>query len=208
MNIGVLGGTFDPIHNGHITIAEESRKQLDLDEVVLVPAGQPLLKENSTVLAAAHRVQMIQLVITTRPFLKLSVVEIEQEGPAYTVDTLGKLREQRARDDQLFLILGWDNLARFAQWREPSRIIELCRLVAVPRRGGMLADLQVLESAVPGLTQRLVILDIPVIDISATEIRNRVARGLPVDHLVPEPVDQYIKQHKLYLNDGDITRLQ
>lgn len=203
MNVGVLGGTFDPIHNGHITIAEESRIRLNLDEVVLVPSGQPLLKGDSGVLASEHRVQMVRLAITDKPFLKLSMVEVEREGPAYTVDTITALLAQRNAGDQLFFILGWDNLSRLPRWREPSRLIELCRLVAVPRRGSMLADLQVLESAIPGLSQRLVVLDIPVIDISATEIRGRVARGLPINHLVPEPVERYIKQHRLYLNIED-----
>lgn len=205
MNVGVLGGTFDPVHNGHITIAEESRARLDLDEVVLVPAGQPLLKGNNVILAAEHRVQMIRLAIAARPFLKLSMVEIEREGPSYTVDTVSGLLAHRNSGDQLFFILGWDNLARLAQWREPSRLITMCRLVAVPRPGCPLPDLAALETGIPGLSQRLIVLDMPEVDISATEIRSRVARGLAIDHLVPRPVEEYIRQHQLYINSEDIT---
>lgn len=205
MNVGVLGGTFDPVHNGHLTIAEESRIRLDLDEVVLVPAGQPLLKGNNMILAAEDRVQMIRLAIAARPFLKLSMVEIEREGASYTVDTVRGLLAQRDSGDQLFFILGWDNLARLAQWREPSRLITMCRLVAVPRPGGPLPDLAALETSIPGLSQRLIILDMPEVDISATEIRSRVARGLAIDHLVPRPVEEYIRQHRLYTDDKDIS---
>lgn len=205
MNVGVLGGTFDPVHNGHITIAEESRARLDLDEVVLVPAGQPLLKGSNVILAAEHRVQMIRLAIAARPFLKLSMVEIEREGPSYTVDTVSGLLAHRNSGDQLFFILGWDNLARLAQWREPSRLITMCRLVAVPRPGCPLPDLAALETGIPGLSQRLIVLDMPEVDISATEIRSRVARGLAIDHLVPRPVEEYIRQHQLYINSEDIT---
>ena len=199
MNIGVLGGTFDPIHHGHIIVAEETRAGLNLAEVILVPAGQPWLKEASPILAAEHRVQMIRLAIAAKPYFRLSTMEIDRAGPSYTVDTITELQAQLGAGDELFFILGWDNLAQLPQWREPSRLIKMCRLVAVPRPGYPLPDLDSLEAAIPGLSKSVIILDKPDIDIDATEIRNRVARGLSIRHLVPEPVDEYIKQHKLYL---------
>lgn len=199
MRIGVFGGTFDPVHNGHMVVAEEVRTRLNLAEVHFVPAGQPWLKEASPITAAEHRAQMVRLAITAYPYFRLSTVEIERAGPSYTVDTISELQTQLGAGDELFLILGWDSLAQLPQWRESSRLITMCRLVAVPRPGYPYPDLNSLEAVIPGLSQRLIMLDKPEVDIDATEIRNRVARGLSVDHLVPEAVDEYIKRHKLYL---------
>ncbi len=199
MKIGVLGGTFDPIHNGHIIVAEETGARLDLAEVLFVPAGQPWLKEDSSILAAEHRVQMIRLAIAEQPYFKLSTMEIERAGFSYTVDTITELQAQLGTGDEFFFILGWDNLAQLPLWKEPSRLIKVCRLVAVPRPGYSLPDLNSLEAAIPGLSQRLILLEKPEVDIDATEIRNRVAQGLSIGHLVPEPVAEYIAQHKLYL---------
>ncbi|MFC2020752.1 nicotinate-nucleotide adenylyltransferase [Chloroflexota bacterium] len=198
MNIGVLGGTFDPIHRGHIMMAEETRTRLDLAEVFFVPAYLTPLKEDSSILAVEHRVQMVRLAIADNPHFILSTVEIDRAGPSYTVDTIVELREKLGAENELFFIAGWDSLAQLSRWKEPSRIIQMSRLVAVPRPGCSLPDLNSLETVIPGLTQRLIVLDRPEIDISATEIRERVARGLPVDHLVPEPVAEYISKNKLY----------
>ena len=198
MNIGVLGGTFDPIHMGHLIIAEEAKVRLNLAEILFVPAGLPWLRMNSPILAVEHRVQMVRLAIGDKPYFKLSTVEIERPGPSYTVDTIAELEGQFGVEDELFFILGWDNLAELSKWREPSRLIKMCYLVAVPRVGYSLPDLNSLEAAIPGLAQRVTMLDTPLIDISASEIRNRVAQGLSIEHLVPEPVDKYIREQGLY----------
>ena len=199
MNIGVLGGTFDPIHNGHIILAEEARARLNLAEVLFVPAGQPWLKAGNLILAAEHRVQMVRLAIAGEPCFQLSTMEIDRAGPSYTVDTIAELQAQLGSGDELFFILGWDNLAQLPKWREPSRLIKMCYLVAVPRPGYPLPDLNSLEAVIPGLSRSLVLLDKPEVDIGATEIRERVTRGLSIRHLVPEAVDEYIKKHKLYV---------
>ncbi len=200
VNIGILGGTFDPIHNGHIMVAEEVRDRLDLTEVLFVPANQPWLKDNSSISAAGRRVQMVRLAVATEPYFRLSTMEIDRAGLSYTVDTITQLQAELGVGAELFFILGWDNLAQLPQWREPARLIKTCHLVAVPRPGYALPDLDSLEVALPGLSRSLVVLDKPEVDISATEIRKRVARGLSIGHLVPEPVDEYIRQHKLYLS--------
>ncbi len=197
MNIGVLGGTFDPIHIGHLIVAEEARAKLNLAEVLFVPAGQPWLKTKSPISAAEHRVQMVRLAIANKPYFKLSTMEIERPGPSYTVDTIAELQGQL--EAELFFILGWDNLAQLPQWREPSRLIKMCRLVAVPRVGYPPPLLKSLEAIIPGLSKSTILLNTPEIDISASAIRNRVVKGLSIHHLVPEPVDEYIRQHKLYL---------
>ncbi|MFQ6121703.1 MAG: nicotinate-nucleotide adenylyltransferase [Dehalococcoidales bacterium] len=199
MNIGVLGGTFDPVHNGHVVIAEEAKTRLSLAEIIFVPAGQPWLKADKPISSAEHRLQMLRLAIADKPFFKLSTIEIERAGPSYTVDTIAELRGQLGSEDELFFILGWDSLAELQQWREPSRLIKMCYLVAVPRPGYPRPKLKVLEASIPGLSQRVMLMKEPEIDISASAIRERVAKGLSVRHLVPEPVNKYIKEHKLYI---------
>ena len=199
MNIGVLGGTFDPVHIGHLILAEEVRARLSLAEILFVPTGQPWLKVDSPISPAEHRVEMVRLAIADKAYCKLSTMEIERAGPTYTVDTIAELKAQLRARDELFFILGWDNLAQLSQWREPSRLIKMCRLVVVPRPDYPLPDLKALEVSIPGLSQRVMLMDKPEIDISASAIRDRVAQGLSIHHLVPEPVDEYIRQHKLYL---------
>jgi len=198
MNIGVLGGTFDPIHNGHLIVAEETKARLNLAEVLFVPAGLPWLRVDSPISAAEHRIQMVRLAIGNQPYFKLSTTEVERAGPSYTVDTIAELKGQLGAGDELFFILGWDSLAELPQWREPERLIKMCRLVAVPRVGYLVPDLKALEAAIPGLANRVILLDTPLIDISASLIRKRVAQGLSIGHLVPAPVDRYIREQGLY----------
>ena len=199
MKIGVLGGTFDPIHNGHLLVAEEVRSRLNLEEVLFVPAGEPWLKAGTPISDAKHRVQMVRLAIANTPCFKLSTMEIERPGPSYTVDTIAELRDQLDRGDELFFVLGWGNLIQLPQWHEPARLIEMCYLVAVPRPGSPHPDLKPLEPLIPGLSRKVIFLDKPEIDISASVIRDRVAQGLPIRHLVPEPIDKYIREHRLYI---------
>jgi nicotinate-nucleotide adenylyltransferase len=202
LNIGIMGGTFDPIHNGHLAVAEEVRNHLSLAQVLFIPAGQPWLKVDTGISAVEHRVAMTRLAIADKPYFELSTIELEQSGPSYTVETLGQLHTQVSADDELFFILGWDNLGQLPQWKEPARLIKLCKLVAVPRPGYPLPDISALESVIPGLTARLIVMDEPQIDISASEIRKRVAQGLSIRHLVPAAVDDYIRQNGLYLTDS------
>ncbi len=199
MKIGVLGGTFDPTHNGHLTVAKEVRIRLGLTKILFVPAGQPWLKEGIPISAAEHRVKMVRLAISDKPCFKLSTIEVDRAGPSYTVDTISELQAQCGGRDEFFFILGWDNLAQLPRWKEPSRLIKMCHLVAVPRPGYSLPALDSLEALIPGLSQRLLLLDKPEVDIDSTAIRNRVAQGLSIRHLVPEPVERYIKQNKLYI---------
>jgi nicotinate-nucleotide adenylyltransferase len=199
MKIGVLGGTLDPIHIGHIKVAEEATAALNLGEVIFMLAGQPWLKINNAISPAEHRVEMARLALAGKPRFRLSTMEIERPGPTYTVDTMAELSHELGPEHELFFILGWDNLAQLPRWREPSRLIKLCRLVAVPRVGSPDVDLASLDAAIPGLSQRVILLDPPRIDINASEIRQRVREGLSIHHLVPEAVEKYIKEHKLYL---------
>ena len=196
MNIGVLGGTFDPIHMGHLVVAEEARIKLGLSEVLFVPAGQPWLKQDHSITPAAHRVEMVRRAISDNPYFKLSTLEVDRPGPSYTVDTLTLLQDQLGSEASFFFILGRDTLAELPLWKEPRKVVQLCRLVVPPRLGSR--DLRHLEQAIPGLLERVIQLDMPVIGISSSEIRQRIARGLPIRYLVPPEVEKYIAEHRLY----------
>ena len=196
MNIGILGGTFDPIHIGHLVVAEEARTKLGLSEVLFVPAGQPWLKQARDITLAAHRVEMVRRAIADNPYFKLSTLEVDHPGPSYTVDTLTLLQDQLSSESSLFFILGRDTLAELPLWKEPQRVIQLCRLVVPPRLGSK--DLKNLETAIPGLLDKVIQLDMPVIGISSSEIRHRIAQGLPIRYLVPSVVEKYIAEHRIY----------
>lgn len=196
MRVGILGGTFDPIHTGHIVIAEAVKNHLNLSEIVFVPAGQPWLKADRPISPAHHRLAMLRLAINDRPYFKISAAEIERAGPSYTVDTVDELR--RKINAELFFILGWDSLATLPRWRDASRLIRLCTLVAVHRPGYPRPDLKQMEKSVPGVSRRVVFMTEPCLDVSATDIRERVRQGLPLDDLVPAAVALYIKEHGLY----------
>lgn len=196
MNIGILGGTFDPIHIGHLVVAEEARTKLGLSEVLFVPAGQPWLKQARDITPAAHRVEMVRRAIADNPYFKLSTLEVDHPGPSYTVDTLTLLQDQLSSQSSLFFILGRDTLAELPLWKEPRKVIQLCRLVVPPRLGSR--DLRHLEEAIPGLLDKVIQLDMPVIGISSSEIRHRIAQGLPIRYLVPSVVEKYIAEHRIY----------
>ncbi len=200
MKIGVLGGTFDPIHNGHLAVAEEVRSRLGLSEILFVPAGRPWLKGDTPISPAELRVEMVRLAVADKPYYKVSTMEIEREGPSYTVDTMGELRAQIGVGNELYFILGWSSLAELPQWKEPARIIRLCKLIAVPRPGYPRPDLRSLDTSIPGLSRSVTLLDKPEVDISASDIRDRVAQGQSISGLVPEAVEGYIEEHKLYIS--------
>jgi nicotinate-nucleotide adenylyltransferase len=145
---------------------------------------------------------MVRLAIADKPYFKLSTMEVERAGPSYSVDTIAELEGKIGAGDKLFFILGWDNLVQLPQWHEPYRLIKMCQLVAVPRVGYPTPDLNPLESAVPGLSQHTILLETPRIDISASKVRNLIAQGLSMHHLVPEAVERYIQQHKLYVTSS------
>jgi len=196
VNIGVLGGTFDPIHLGHLIVAEEAIIKLGFKEVLFVPAGQPWLKSDRNITPAVHRVEMVRRAIADNPHFKLCTLEVERPGPSYTVDTLTMLRKQLDSEASLFFILGRDTLAELPLWKEPQKLVQLCRLVVPPRLGSR--DLKHLGKAIPGLLDKVIQLDMPVIGISSSEIRQRIAQGLPIRYLVPAEVEKYITEHKIY----------
>ena len=200
-SIGVMGGTFDPIHYGHLVIAEEVRASLNLSEVVFIPAGQPPHKTGHHITKTYHRLAMLELALASNPHFRISLMEIERTGPSYTVDTLRTLREQLDTDTALFFIIGWDSLEDLHTWYKASDILTfVTRLVAV-RRPGYEEDAEynkVLEQRLPGILQRLLVVQAPQLEISATDLRQRVAEERPIKYQTPEAVETYIKENRLY----------
>lgn len=198
MNIAVLGGTFDPIHSGHLMVADVVCERLAPAEVIFVPAGQPWLKTDRCISPVADRIEMVRRALHGNRSYRLSTAETERSGPTYTVDTIREMKSQVSTQDELYFILGWDNLLDLPRWHNPAELIVLCKLVAVPRIGFRVPEEATLEALLPGLSKRVVLLDKPEIDISASVIRERVSRGLPITHLVPPVVEAYIREHRLY----------
>jgi len=196
MRIGIFGGTFDPIHHGHLVAAEEARVVLALERVLIVPAGQPPHKTKRPITAAEHRVAMVELAIASNPHFVLSRVDLERPGPHYSVDMVTRLRRQLGPGD-LFFIVGMDSLMELPTWHEPERLIGLCYIVGV-NRPGYRYDLAPLEKAVPGISRHIMILEAPQLEISSHELQERVRRGLPIKYQVPEAVEEYIQRHGLY----------
>lgn len=199
--IGIMGGTFDPIHYGHLVIAEEVRVTCELNEMVFVPAGQPPHKQGDIVTAAHQRLAMLELAIASNPHFSISLVDMERAGPSYTVETLQLLRQQWGQETTFYFVIGWDSLEEFHTWYEPAAILEqLAHLVAVHRPGytARQNELGHLEERFPTFKQRLLTMAAPQLEISATDLRQRIATGRPIKYQTPEAVEHYIIQHKLY----------
>jgi len=186
--IGVMGGTFDPIHHGHLVAASEVAQVFGLDEVVFVPTGRPWMK--STVTEAEHRYLMTVIATAANPRFTVSRADIDREGMTYTVDTLRDMREQYP-DADLFFITGADAVAQILEWKDVEEIWQLAQLVAVSRPGHRLST-----SGLP--SDRVTSLEVPALAISSTDCRERVESGRPVWYLVPDGVVQYIAKHDLY----------
>ncbi len=198
MRVGVLGGTFDPIHIAHLILAEEARVCLDLEEVVFVVTGAPWMKAGYTVVPADLRLQMVSLAVTANPFFRASAVEVERPGPTYTVDTLDALRQEWGSETEVFFLLGMDALVDLPRWKDPERFLELCRPVVFARSGRDTSGLDDVEAQLPGLKKRVRVLDGLALSISSTEIRQRVAQGRSIRYLVPAEVERFIVEHSLY----------
>jgi nicotinate-nucleotide adenylyltransferase len=200
--IGVMGGTFDPIHHGHLVAAEEARWQFDLDQVVFVPAGQPWQKPVG-VTPAEDRYQMTVIATASNPAFTVSRLEIDHPGPTYTVDTLRRLRAGQADGTRLYFIIGADAVLQIRTWKEPDQVLAQAELITATRPG---FDLDRLVSQVPGATGRVHRMEIPALAIAASDLRARVARGAPIQYLVPDGVARYIHKHALYRDLGPATQ--
>ena len=190
MRLGVMGGTFDPIHHGHLVAASEVQALFGLDEVVFVPTGQPWQKGERDVSPPEHRYLMTVVATASNPRFTVSRVDIDRPGLTYTIDTLRDLHAQRP-DAELFFITGADALAQIVSWRDNEQMFDLAHFIGVTRPGFDLADSHLPEG-------RVSLVEVPAMAISSTDCRDRVARGMPVWYLVPDGVVQYIDKRSLY----------
>jgi nicotinate-nucleotide adenylyltransferase len=192
VRIGIMGGTFDPIHHGHLIAAEETRHAFDLDRALFVPTGDPWQKSDAAVSPANDRHEMVRLAIEDNDAFDTSRVDIDRGGPTFTVDTLNALARQYPAAE-LFFITGADAILEILTWKDPQDVLGLATFVAVTRPGHDLAGLHSL-----GVQNRVVVLEIPALAISSTDIRTRVAEGRPIRYLVPSQVARYIGDRGLY----------
>ena len=186
--VGIMGGTFDPIHHGHLVAASEVAQNYDLDEVMFVPTGSPWMKTG--VSAGEHRYLMTVIATAANPRFTVSRVDLEREGPTYTIDTLRDLKNERP-DAELYFISGADAIAQILEWKDHDQLWQLAKFVAVSRPGHALSIRGLPEQSVSSM-------EVPALAISSSDCRERVSRGYPVWYLVPDGVVQYISKHHLY----------
>jgi len=195
--VGVMGGTFDPIHHGHLVAASEVATIFDLDEVIFVPTGRPWQKSDREVSSPEDRYLMTVIATASNPRFSVSRIDIDRDGPTFTVDTLSDLAAQRGPDVEMFFITGADALAQILDWQRSHEVVRLAHFVGVTRPGHLLAD--------PGLPDGQVsLVEIPALAISSSDCRERVGRNQPIWYLVPDGVVQYIAKRGLYARSDEV----
>ncbi|HZD80331.1 MAG TPA: nicotinate-nucleotide adenylyltransferase [Actinomycetota bacterium] len=190
-----MGGTFDPVHNGHLLTAEEAAVQFGLQEVVFVPTGQPWMKGERDVTPPEHRYLMTVIATASNPRFSVSRIEVDREGPTYTVDTLRALREQAGDRADLFFVTGADAMLEILQWKDPEEVLSLAHFIAATRPG---YDITHFEAQAAAAHPNITVMNIPALAISSTDIRERVRAGRPIRYLVPDGVQSYIDKAGLY----------
>ena len=198
MRLGILGGTFDPVHLGHLLLAECAREELSLVQVLFVPAREPWRKSHRVITPPEHRLAMLELAIEGNDGFGISDIELRRPGPTYTADTLEALAAERL-DDEFYFIVGADALADLPNWREPERIVQHAVLAVAPRAGQSLAAT---AAALPDIAARIERFEMPPTPVSSTEIRARVLAGKPIAGMVPAAVERYIRTHRLYADQS------
>lgn len=194
--IGIMGGTFDPVHNGHIVMAESASEQLQLDRVLFIPTGNPNFKQGQQVTPAQDRVEMLKLALQDKPHFELDLREVERPGVTYSADTLEELHEEFP-GAELYFLMGVDSAQTIVHWRRAERVAELCKVVAVQRPGYSFDSIdRAMEQS--DIDFELICLEIDAVDVSSTEVRRRISCGETVQGLVPDAVIEYIVEHGLY----------
>lgn len=193
--IGVLGGTFDPIHHGHLLGANEAARAFDLDQVIFVPAGQPWQKNGRKIAPADARYEMVVIATAANPLFSVSRLEIDRPGNTYTVDTLRELRAEHGQQAELFFIIGADALSGLSTWHEPAELLTMVHFIGLTRDGYRLAEGSLGEA-------EFSLLEVPTLDISSTRCRDRFRAGLSLRYLVPDDVIGYISKRGLYRDEG------
>lgn len=195
--VGLYGGTFDPVHAGHLIAATEVADRLGLDKVIFLPAGEPPHKRNRSIAAAHHRITMLQLATAGRDRLAVSSFDVGETGPSYTAQLLRRAHAAASSPHEFYFLMGEDSLGDFPTWREPATIARLARLVVVTRPEADVA-LEHVIARVPELRDRVECVSIPLISTSSGDLRHRIATGRPIAYQVPTEVERYIRAHQLY----------
>ncbi len=200
--IGIMGGTFDPIHYGHLYIAECSRHRFGLQKVIFIPTGNPVHKRRRGITSPSRRMEMTALAIRSNPYFDISAIEVQRSGPTYTVDTLEELH-QEGTGEKIFFITGADAILEILTWKDVTRVFELCEFIAITRPGYSFREIDKVLSRLTNVQRnRIHFHQTGGILISSTDIRHRVRCGEPIKYLVPEQVEEYIKEYGLYLLAG------
>jgi nicotinate-nucleotide adenylyltransferase len=202
VTVGVFGGTFDPPHLGHLAAAQEALEACGLQRVLFVPSERNPLKLGEQASPTEHRLAMTALAIAGDPRYELSHADIGGDGPSFTVDLLARLQEQLGPGTELAFVSGMDILHELHRWRQPERVLELARLIAIARPGEQTLRPEDVEARVRGASRRITVVETPGVAISSTELRARVAAGRSIRYLVPDSVAAYIAEHRLYRADG------
>jgi nicotinate-nucleotide adenylyltransferase len=190
-----MGGTFDPIHYGHLVTAEEALQQFELETVWFVPTGRPWMKDHEGVSPAEDRYLMTVIATASNPRFRVSRMEVDRDGPTYTVETLRSLKESLGLDAELFFITGADAVLEIFQWKEHQQLFDLAHFIAATRPG---YDIAGFEASAPTSHPRVTVMSIPALAISSTDVRDRVGTGRPIRYLVPEGVNSYVTKAELY----------
>jgi nicotinate-nucleotide adenylyltransferase len=193
--LGVMGGTFDPIHYGHLVTAEEALHQFGLDGVIFVPTGRPWMKEHGLVSPAEDRYLMTVIATASNPLFRVSRMEVDRDGPTYTVETLRGLKAELGTETDLFFVTGADAVLEIFQWKDPGELFELAHFIAATRPG---YDIAGFSAHAPYKHPGITVMNVPALAISSTDIRARVAASRPIRYLVPEGVKSYIEKAGLY----------
>lgn len=202
MKLGIFGGTFDPVHYGHLLLAETCRQELQLDSVRFIPAGSPPHKTTADITDGHARADMLRLAVSGYPEYVVDRRELKRRGPSYTVDTLAELKQEFPQA-QLYFLMGADSLRDVPSWREPERITQLATIVAVNRPGLPVPDADVVRQWCGDvLAQRIQVLSMPGTDVAATDLRERIRNGKGLRFLTPKAVEAFIDEHRLYLESG------
>lgn len=228
MRLGLLGGSFNPIHNGHLAVAIQARERLCLDLILFIPSGEPPHKRNGSLAPAKDRYEMVRLAIADNPGFAISDVEVRRKGKSYSIDTIREIRRRVEPSTELYFLIGLDAFLEFPSWKEPRTLLETCRFVVISRPGRSfqsLANLPILPPLDPqalsqldagGITKLeialpsspgIICLPLPPCPISASDIRERIRHNASLANVLPPPVESYILQHRLYQEDHNHTHI-
>lgn len=195
--VGIFGGTFDPVHIGHLVLCQEAKHQLGLQRILLLPAADPPHKQGRKITPVERRIEMLSLVTAGSSYLEISRIDVDRPGPHFSVDTIRLLQLELGAKRDLYFLMGLDSLRNLPTWHRPEWLLNNCRIVTF-HRADIELDWNQLENALPGVRRKVAVIDMPKLEISSSDIRTRTYTGEPIRYLVPDAVLEYIRINQLY----------